>query len=91
VSHPLNQLTIRGFDSRLERRLRELAREREISLNKAALVLLRRGAGLEDSSGATGKVGDSLDSFVGVWSESEERDFLESLSALEQIDPGLWS
>ncbi|MFQ5528605.1 MAG: hypothetical protein ACE5GX_20415 [Thermoanaerobaculia bacterium] len=87
----MNQLTLRGFDEPLERRLRELAREREISLNRAALILLRRGAGLEVSATATGKVGDSLDSFVGVWSEAEEREFLESLSALEQIDPELWS
>lgn len=89
----MTQLTLRGFDARLERCLRELARERDISLNKAALVLLRRGAGLEAGKAhrTATAVGDSLDSFSGVWSESDEREFLDSLAALEQIDPELWT
>lgn len=86
----MDQLTVRGFDPQLERRLRELAREREISLNRAALLLLRRGAGLEQPSGVTGAVESALDSFVGVWSESDEREFLASLEGLEQVDPDLW-
>jgi hypothetical protein len=86
----MNQLTLRGFDPQLERCLRDLAREREISLNKAALLLLRRGAGLEQPTGAAGAVESALDSFVGVWSESDEREFLASLEGLEQVDPGLW-
>jgi len=43
----MKQLTVRGFDRGLERRLRELARERRVSLNRAALILLREGAGLD--------------------------------------------
>lgn len=86
----MNQLTLRGFGPGLERRLRAVAREREISLNRAALLLLRRGAGLETSGGGSGAVEAALDSFVGVWSESDEREFLESLGDLEQVDPGLW-
>jgi hypothetical protein len=87
----VNQLTLRGFDERLGRRIRELARKHDTSLNRAALMLLRRGAGLEDPARSAGRVGNSLDSFVGVWSEAEEREFLQSISALEQIDPELWS
>ena len=42
----MNQLTVRGFDKGLERRLRQVARDRGVSLNRAALILLREGAGL---------------------------------------------
>lgn len=91
----MNQLTIRGFDDHVARRLKELARERDVSLNKAAVILLRRGADAEeptalDQGQDQGKIGDSLDSFAGVWTEEEEREFLDALAPLEQIDEELW-
>jgi len=52
-------------------------------LNRAALLLLRRGAGLEATANADGAIGNALDSFVGVWTEEDEREFLESIKALE--------
>lgn len=87
----MNQLTIRGFDRQLEKRLRELAAERQISLNRAALALMRKGAGLSEPSKAGKEVGSALDSFIGVWSEEDEAEFLKALEPLEQIDPELWS
>lgn len=42
----MKQLTIRGFDDELSERIRREAEEEGISLSKAALRLLRRGAGL---------------------------------------------
>ena len=38
----VQQLSLRGFDEELERRIRQLARREKISLNKAALMLMRR-------------------------------------------------
>lgn len=87
----MNQLTLRGFDPELEKRLRELAAERQISLNRAALALMRQGAGLSEPSKSGEEVGSALDSFIGVWSEEDEVEFLKALEPLEQIDPGLWS
>lgn len=87
----MNQLTLRGFDPELEKRLRELAAERQISLNRAALTLMRRGAGLSELNKSDNEVGSALDSFIGVWSEEDEAEFLKALEPLEQIDPGLWS
>ena len=85
------QLTIRGFDGELELRLRRLAREREISLNKAALVLMRRGAGLETQSAQPDAVGDSLDHLMGVWSEEEAAEFREATRDFDRIDESLWA
>lgn len=89
----MKQLTIRGFDRDLEKRLREIAASRQISLNRAALILMRRGAGLVDRGEATttDRVGTALDSFIGVWSEEDESEFLGTLEPFEQIDPELWS
>jgi hypothetical protein len=87
----MKQLTIRGFDEQLERRLRELARDRGISLNRAALELMRRGAGQSDRRDSTDRVGASLDTFIGVWSDEDEAELRQALEPLEQIDPELWS
>lgn len=54
----MKQLTIRGFDSALQRHLHKLAQEEGLSLNKAAL-LLRRGAGLDSPKQSVNTVGDT--------------------------------
>lgn len=87
----MKQLTIRGLDDRLERCLREMAMEQRISLNRAALALMRRGAGLSDRSESTDRVGSTLDKFIGVWSDEDEAELLRAVEPLEQIDPELWS
>ena len=87
----MNQLTVRGFDRELERRLRQLAQERGVSLNRAALLLLRRGAGLAPPQPGYEVVGDSLDEFIGVWSEEEEQELLRSIDIFERIDESFWS
>ncbi len=87
----MNQLTVRGFDRELERRLRQIARDRGVSLNRAALLLLRRGAGLEPPHPGHTVVGDSLDEFLGVWSPEEEQDFLKSIEIFERIDESPWA
>jgi len=86
----VHQLSIRGFDKELERRIRQLARREKISLNKAALMLMRRGAGVVAAPDASPTVGDALDSFVGRWSARDERRLLDSIAACEAVDPDLW-
>ena len=86
----MNQLTIRGFDPELERSLRRLAGERDLSLNRAALLLMRRGAGLGSPSRGANVVGSALDKFVGAWSQEQEAELLAAVGDLEQIDPDLW-
>jgi hypothetical protein len=86
----MDQLTVRGFDKELERRLREVAKARGVSLNQAALMLLREGAGLRAPRRPTNIVGDSLDRLIGSWSAEEEAEFLKAISGFEAIDPSLW-
>lgn len=85
----MTQLTIRGFDDELERRLRHVAHERHISLNKAALLLMRTGAGLETNEGRP-VVGNSLDPLMGIWSEDEATEFRAATQGFDRIDEDLW-
>lgn len=88
-SQTLRQLTLRGFDAELERALRDLARETGLSLNRAALLLMRRGL-TRSEEGTDDVIGDSLDDFFGVWTREEEKEFLESIEDCERIDPEMW-
>ena len=84
------QLTVRGFDEHLERRLRQVARQHGVSLNRAALHLLRKGAGLGPDATKADVVGDSLDGLIGSWSETEAEQFLKAVSAFERVDRSFW-
>jgi hypothetical protein len=86
----MKQLTVRGFDKDLERRLRDVARAKGVSLNQAALLLLREGAGLELPRRRANVVGESLDALIGSWSRDEEAAFLEAIAVFEEIDSALW-
>lgn len=86
----MTQLTVRGFDPELERVLRAIARRRGISLNRAALELMRRGGGLSEGAPEADCVGHSLDSLIGTWSDDEAAGFLEAVESCNQIDAELW-
>lgn len=86
----MNQLSLRGFDKELARRIRELARREGVSLNKAALLLMRRGAGIGDEATSESAIGSALDEFIGVWSAADEKRFLKSIEIFETVDEDLW-
>lgn len=83
-----HQLTIR-FDDELAERIDELATIEKISRNQAVLRLLREGAGLEKPS-SRGKIGRSLDWFIGSATDAETRELEQSLKIFETIDEEMW-
>ena len=86
----MKQLTVRGFEKDLTDRIRKLARLERISLNRAALLLMRRGAGLEEEGKSRDVVGNSLDRFVGDWSDEEADEFTKAVAIFEVVDPDAW-
>ena len=86
----MKQLSLRGFDPELARKIHEVARKKGISLNRATISLLRKGAGLVENGKSADVVGDSLDHLIGKWSEEESKEFLKSIEPLEQIDRSFW-
>ena len=86
----MNQLTVRGFDDELSEHIRRLAKRDGISLNQAALKLLRKGAGLADPARRADTVGSSLDHLIGTWTSQEATEIDEALEELEVIDEAAW-
>jgi hypothetical protein len=82
------QITLRGLSPELEQRIQQLAAEEQISLNKAALKLLSKGAGLME--GRKTVIGQDLDHLFGTWKESAAKKFLASIKSCEQIDEDFW-
>lgn len=81
-------LNIRSLDDETDARLKAVARERGVSVNRQALEMLRRGLGL----GPPGRGGrhTDLDHLAGTWTPEDAAELAQALSALEQVDEGLW-
>ncbi len=86
----MKQLTVRGFDRSLERELRRTAMEQGVSLNGAALHLMRRGAGLDGPPDGPRRIGPGIDRFVGSLSREDATALREAVEQFETIDPSLW-
>ena len=86
----MDQLTVRGFDQALARRIKEIRKKQRISLNQAAVMLLRQGAGLDPISKQPERIGDSLNKLIGAWTNEQAAELLESIRPLETIDSELW-
>lgn len=86
----MDQLTVRGFGDDLGSALRRLATRERISLNQAALRLLRRGAGLADGAETAEGVGSSLDHLIGSWTPEEADELDTALEDFETIDADAW-
>jgi hypothetical protein len=82
---------MRGFDDELREHLQELARKEHLSLNKAALKLLRKATCFDDDEPRQKQVGSALDEFIGCWSPAEAKEFEHQVKVFEQVDPDLWS
>ena len=85
----MKQLTVRGLGDELARAIRRLANRDGTSLNRAAVKLMRRGAGLADGQGAD-TVGSSLDDLIGTWSCAEADEVEQALRHFETIDEAVW-
>jgi hypothetical protein len=79
-----SQYTIRSIPERVDRALRQKARQERKSLNQVALEALAAGTGVAD----TAIEYHDLDALAGTW--IEDKAFDGALTALDQIDDGLW-
>lgn len=86
----MNTLTLSEFDDDLVAAIRHVAERDRTSESQAALKLLRKGAGLEGGETANGKVGNSLDDFIGTWTKEEAEEFDAAVAELRVIDESMW-
>ena len=84
----MRQVTIKGIDSDLSAALGAVADRDGISLSKAALKLLRKGAGLQEAQSDGMR---SLNRFVGSMT-AEDADAVDAAvqEAFEHIDESKW-
>lgn len=85
-----NQLTLPGVGARVVAEIRRVARTKGVSLNKAALSILERGAGVQAPVDQERRIGSSLDRFIGVWTAARARAFERSTNSVEQLDEKFW-
>jgi Arc/MetJ family transcription regulator len=89
------QLTVRGVDGPLERRLRAEARQRGLSINRTVLQLLRHAVGIEGGTPGSSRTSEAvrltdLDRLAGTWSSKDAREFDEALATMRRIDGEQW-
>lgn len=77
------QYTVRDVPNGLDRALREWAKRRNVSLNRAIVDALKRGIGIEEE-----QEHDDLDDLAGTWKNDPEFD--EALEEQDRIEPELW-
>jgi hypothetical protein len=86
----MTQLTLRGFDSSVEKAIRGLAKREGTSLSQAALTLIKRGAGLRQAKVNPNAIGNTYDDLIGTWSEKEAEAFDRAVAVFGAIDEAMW-
>ena len=82
------QITLRGMDGELEKRIRRIARQKGKSLNKVILDMIYQCTGQNKKAEASRE--ESLRRLAGRWSPKQGEEFLESIKPCEQIDEDMW-
>ncbi|MCU7835967.1 MAG: hypothetical protein KZQ83_12045 [gamma proteobacterium symbiont of Taylorina sp.] len=85
----MNQLTIRGFEPELSEFIRSIAKKEQISMNQAVINLLQKATGIGKKK-SSNCIGNSLDSFIGSWSDNEKKSFDSTISYFDKIDDDMW-
>jgi hypothetical protein len=82
----MSQITLRGIDPDVERKIRKMAKLSGKSINRVVLDIINESAGL----GGKKLPANSLKKLAGGWSENEALNFFESIKSSEQIDEEMW-
>jgi hypothetical protein len=82
----MKRLTVRGLDVALLRHLRALARAESVSMSAAAILLMRRGAGLPEPREGQREASRWLDRYVGTMSQQEDEELRESIAFMDAMD-----
>ena len=85
----MTQITLRGIDPGIERKIRMMAKESGKSLNRVVLDIIHEHSGYNKKNKKP--AADSLRKLAGGWSEEDASAFMESIKPCEQIDEEMWS
>ena len=85
----LKSMTLRGLDSQLVAKLKEVAEREGKSVNQTVLDALRKQFGLDKSRRFT-EVHHDLDHLFGRWDEDEFMQIQQKIDSEQHIDSELW-
>lgn len=86
----MNTMTLNELDDDLVAKIRRVARRDDSTENEAALKLLRKGAELDEEAPPNGKVGNSLDDFIGTMTPEEAAEIDAAVRELRTVDESMW-
>lgn len=84
----MGQITLRGMDPEVEKKIRRMARQTGRSLNRTILDIIYQYKGLMKRGNRS--PANSLRKLAGGWNEQEASEFMESIKSCEQIEEDMW-
>lgn len=84
----MKAITLRNLPPDLDKAIRQRARGKRMSVNKAVISLLEEHLGPDKPKQPV--VHHDLDSLCGSWTEDAAAEFDKSLARQRTIDPDLW-
>jgi hypothetical protein len=84
----MSQISLRGIDPDVERRIRRIAAKSGKSLNRVVLEILYEHPAFKPKGGKP--AADSLRELAGGWSEEDAEEFEASIRTCEQVDEEAW-
>jgi hypothetical protein len=83
----MGQITLRGIEPEIEQKIRQMAKEKHLSLNVVLNEIIRQ----KFRKGNQRPGADSLRSLAGGWTKQEAEDFQKAIESCEQVDEEMWS
>jgi hypothetical protein len=84
----MKSISVHGIDEEMERKILERAKNEGRSVNKIVKELIGKALGLGDRPPDNRAMFEDLS---GVWTEAQEREFLDSIADLEKTDEKDWA
>lgn len=81
----MTQITLRGLDPEMEKKIRSIAKKTGKSLNRVVQEMLQQSKEQDKKPAA-----HSLRELAGGWTDEDAREFYESIKTCEQVDEAMW-
>jgi len=85
----MKAITIRGIDSSVSSRLKQVAKNEKKSVNQLVLDIIKQNIGMQKSKKYT-KVHDDLDHLFGIWTDAEFEKIQGFVDSQRKIDGEWW-
>ncbi len=85
----MKAITIRGIDSSISSKLKQVAKNEKKSVNQLVLDMIKQNVGMQKKKKYTKKYND-LDHLFGIWTDAEFLEVQGIIDSQRKIDRELW-